>query len=152
MKYSMKYIKQLEQKYFDGLTTDEEEAVLKQYLHEHADGMDELRAVMSYLAVGKDLHAPSAMKPHGAHKAKRRVMTWYAAAAIVVLIIGGATFLGISESSNDVCVAYVNGQKITDSEAVMAQMRESIKQVKTDDKDPTVDDQLGDMMKTLNDN
>lgn len=152
MKYSMKYIKQLEQKYFDGLTTDEEEAVLKQYLHEHADGMDELRAVMSYLTVGKDLHAPSAMKPHGAHKAKRRVMTWYAAAAIVVLIIGGATFLGISESSNDVCVAYVNGQKITDSEAVMAQMRESIKQVKTDYKDPTVDDQLGDMMKTLNDN
>jgi hypothetical protein len=148
MKYSKKYIEQLEKKYFDGLTSDEEENVLKDFLATNADGFDELRAVMSFLSVGRNINAAK----DEVHIRRHHSHTWYAAAAIAVLMILGTVYLKVSESTQDVCVAYVYGKKITDANAVMNQMHQSMQQVKPDEASSTFDGQLGDMVKTLNEN
>ncbi len=138
-------INDLEKRYFEGLTTDEEEKALRRYLAINDEGHDELRAVMSFLAVGRNENIKRTNKT--GHKIK--LLT--AAATIAALITAGTAIYGITTTGKDKCVAYVNGVKVTNKEMVISQMCSAIKNVSPEQTpEQTVDKQMTDMMNTIN--
>ncbi len=74
----------LKDKYFDALTSKEEEAALKAYLATTDDSdFDELKAVMGYFATGKAIYHP--------HRTSGKLVPALAAAAAIAI----ATFTGV---------------------------------------------------------
>ena len=69
-------------------------------------------------------------------------------AALAALLIVPPVARYVWQSRN-VCVAYVNGQKITDPQQVMMQARRSIEAVADTPGRPNIDSQLNDMFSTL---
>jgi hypothetical protein len=136
----------LADKYFEGLTTDEEESLLRRFVTSEegsGEAFDELRAVMGFLAVGRHEHKAATTLRRPARR------YWAAAAVALVLLASGATWMGIRQTSQNVCVAYIDGQKCTDDDVVMQQMHASMANVQHQPSDVTVDDQLSDMFHTL---
>lgn len=136
-------------RYFDGLTTDEEERRLRRFLAspDSADARyDETRAVMGFLAVGRQLHTarPATLRP------PHRARLWAAAASFLLLLSGGAGWW-ITDNKQNVCVAYIDGQRVTDTEIVMQQAEHALAAVRRTTGEPTVEDQLTDMFQTLQD-
>lgn len=97
-------------RYFDGTLSEAEELRLKDFLSSpegQAPEYSEARAVMGYFAVGKSL----------SRKRSRRAVWLRVAAAVCAGIF---ITLGVSVyNKENVCVAYVGGQKVTDREVVM---------------------------------
>lgn len=142
---SAKEWKELAERYFEAQTTDEEERQLRSFLvTEAAAGkeFDEVRAVMGFLMVGKHLHRPK-KKYHLSSYGKK----W--AAAVVVFCIMGSIAWQMADRHENVCVAYIYGEKCTDSEVVMSQLKNSLYQVQRGEGDVTVEEQLSDMFQTL---
>lgn len=137
---------QLVERYFEALTTETEERRLRRFLcsPEGADPRyDDVRAVMGFLAVGRQtLRRPARVRP------ARRVLHWAAAAALLLLAAGGAGWW-ITDRQRNVCVAYVDGHRVTDTETVMCQAAEALDAVDRQLGDPTVEQQLNDMFHTL---
>lgn len=143
--YDKKKWQELADRYFDAQTTDEEEQLLKRFLVSgKAAGkeFEEIRAVMGFLQKGKTVHSKDSSR-------FRFSWRWIsvAASAILVLSVG----LGIMDSRRNVCVAYIGGQKCTDTEKVMRQMSISMKQVNIEEESADVEGQLKDMFQTIND-
>lgn len=139
MKAPISDISQLEQRYFDGLTTADEERQLRRYLLQHPEGHDALRAVMGYVAVGRTLHSPVAVPSAAPRRRGVTLARWAAAAAAVVLLVAvGAAYIYNKEYST-VCVAYIDGQKVTDRQAVLQTIDATIAMASPD---KTVEDQL----------
>ncbi|MBE6288273.1 MAG: hypothetical protein E7099_08855 [Mediterranea massiliensis] len=135
----------LAQRYFEAETTLAEEAALKQFLATaEAEGseFDELRAVMGYLSVGRKLHRQPLAK------AKNHRPIWWAAAAIVTLLLLLPPIQGLWDEKN-VCVAYVGGQKVSDTNKVMALMHQTLQGMKVEEPDMTMQGQLQDIFNTL---
>lgn len=118
-------------RYYDGLTTDAEEALLKRFLTSSAGSdarYDEVRAVMGFLATGRSLHA----KERAGHRVvrvstvRRRLV---AAAAAVVLMLGASWGVYHYLSPEADCIAYVNGTTVTDPELVRQEMQQCIEAV-----------------------
>lgn len=133
-------IDKLEERYFSGLTTEAEERVVKNWLLTHPDGHDELRAVMSYTVTGKTINS---------HRRNKK-QSWARVAAVTgVIILSSALyhFVGMNSSAENICIAYVGGEKITNQDAVMAELRGSI-----DDAKPelSMEEQMSDIMGTFN--
>lgn len=128
---------ELLKRYYDGLTTDEEERLLRIFLASDRAAADERyradRAVMGLAVYGRRLHQkkrPVRLRP-------LRV------AAVVAGLVVGAGVVGHLLQNNDVCVAYINGQKYTDREMVMARMRQTLCAATTPaDEIPSVEEQL----------
>lgn len=121
-------IETLIEKYFDCTATDEEEATLQRSLPLcpwHSEAIDEAMAVMGYTAVGAQLHKAQQMK-HSTHI--RRLWQVSAAAAVIAIAAGGSLYYQNYRHSN-VCVAFVNGERVTDSKSVMALMRSDLSSV-----------------------
>lgn len=155
-------------RYFDALTTPEEEAALRRFLasEEGKDPRyDEVRAVMGFIAVGRKVYQAENANKHEskvvlnnneARKPRRhldstrlhRIMA-VAAAAVVVIALGTTFIVHNLSSSEDVCVAYIGGKKVTDPDVVMMQMLQSLEAVSRPDEEPTIEQQLGDMFETL---
>ena len=128
-------------RYFDGETSEEEERLLRRFLATEAgqdSDFDEVRAVMSVFAAGKET---SRNQPKS-----RRLWPWLAAACVAGL--AWLLWTGIGDSQ-DVCVAYVNGQKITDRDEVLALMQESWDDIEMQETGNTVGQQLTDLFNTL---
>lgn len=135
----------LAERYFEAETTREEEAMLKRFLATHMaedEAFDELKAVMGYLTVGRKLSQQPSAKPKGV-----KTGWWVAAAAVALLLILPLTRqLQVNE---DVCVAYVGGQKVSDSREVMMLMRQSMQNVQHESPEPTIETQLNEIFNTL---
>lgn len=133
------YWKQLTQRYFEAETTRSEEEMLKRFAAATDDPeFDELRAVMGYLAVGRNFHS---------HR-----MPWYRWAGIAVVavlcLLPLAHYLTLA-NEEDICVAYVNGRRMTDTEEVMRLMEQALSDVVSDEQMLSVEEQLNDLFRTI---
>lgn len=113
---SRQELEQLIERYFDGLTTVEEEAALRACLARcpwHSESIEDAQVVMGYFA------ALSKDQRHSAARTTRQRIAGIAASIVIVLSV--AVFaLWHQWQPMDECVAYVNGQAISNDREVMA--------------------------------
>src|SRR5574344_1665607 len=98
------------ERYYDGMTNDEEERSLRFFLvSAESDGgkYDADRAVMGLLATGR--------KSKPARRPVLRHMAGIAAAACVLLVAGMWAYHSYQQPD---CFAYINGERITDETVV----------------------------------
>lgn len=141
--------RRLADRYLNAETSREEEDWLLGFLLSPAGAASEwdgLRAVLSFTAMGRQ---------RAARKTERRCPRWKhaAAAAIVVGVAVGAGFLWqqlrpTMAETEDICIAYVGGERITDDEEVMNLMRESLSEMATNSETDIVGEQLSDILQT----
>ncbi len=134
-------------RYFEAATTEAEEAALRRFVAVgpgRADArFDTVRAVMGFAAYGARRQAtPLAVRP-------RRAMARRVAAAVVALLAGAATLAVTTYRTNNRCVAYVHGQRVTDAAEVMGAMQASVRHVAAPTGEPSVERQLQDLVRTL---
>ena len=113
---SRQELEQLIERYFDGLTTVEEETALRACLARcpwHSESIEDAQVVMGYFA------ALSKDQRHSAARTTRQRIAGIAASIVIVLSV--AVFaLWHQWQPMDECVAYVNGQAISNDREVMA--------------------------------
>lgn len=113
---SRQELEQLIERYFDGLTTVEEEAALRACLARcpwHSESIEDAQVVMGYFAaLDKD-------QRHSAARTTRQRIAGIAA-SIVILLSVAVFALWHQWQPMDECVAYVNGQAISNDREVMA--------------------------------
>lgn len=136
---------ELIEKYFDALTTQQEEQELKKFLvtpAADAQCFNEIKAVMGYFATQKAIKKRA--KSHVPNIAK-----WSAVAAAIVAI--AATFAWNSRSNEEnICIAYVNGIKYTDEAVVMKEMQQTFRMMESTAEEYSIEEQLNDMFNTIN--
>lgn len=144
---------QLADLYFEAATTEEQEEALKHYIVAQAADdrrFDELRAIMGLAAYARKVQS-EAFKPHAAshvrHHRRTVAMRW---AAAIAIIFAASTVVGtLTYQHNNQCIAYIGGQKVTDTELVMQAMHASIDNVGAPTDTPSVEAQIGDMLNTI---
>ena len=139
------YWKALEERYFEGLTTKEEERLLRQFLTTEmaqTEDFEELRAVMGYLAVGKEVHKKKAVPLWRSPE----VVRWSAAACLVIL--GGVGLLHLMPRTT--YVAYIDGRRTTNKMEVIAQMHSVMSDVNADTPTSEMEASMSNLLNTLN--
>ncbi len=134
----------LRDRYFEVETTDEEERLLRRFaataLAQDDPDFADLCAVMSIVAVGK----AASSKRQNEMKRRRLRWVWTAAACVAGLVL-----VMLAWPSKNVCVAYVDGVKITDRDEVLALMHDSWDDIALDADANTVETQLTDLFNTI---
>lgn len=139
------YWKALEERYFEGLTTKEEERLLRQFLSTEmaqTEDFDELRAVMGFLAMGKAERKKTVILLWRSPK----VMKWSAAACFLLLAGIGVYHL----MPRTTYVAYVDGRRTTDKIEVITQMHSVMADINADTPTSTMEASMSDLLNTLN--
>ena len=139
------YWKVLEERYFEGLTTKEEERLLRQFLSTEiaqTEDFDELRAVMGFLAMGKAERKKTVIPLWRSPK----VMRWSVAACFLLLAGIGVFHL----MPRTTYVAYVDGHRTTDKMEVIAQMHSVMADINADTPTSTMEASMSDLLNTLN--
>ena len=150
------YWKEMARRYFDAETTEAEERMLKRFAASpEADGAewDELRAVMGYATVGKRLRRQAAsITSIIPFRPRRRWIPAVAAASILLALVSVPTmkWLTADESAEkDICIAYVNGHRVTDPTQVIQAMHHAMSHVQQVEPMTTVEEQLGSMFELM---
>ncbi|MDE6450665.1 MAG: hypothetical protein K2L41_11440 [Muribaculaceae bacterium] len=112
------------ERYFNGATTVEEERMLLDELsHNTANTPEanEARAVLGF----------SMVQPKTKHHGHRHISYIRAIASIAIFLTTALAgyFLFTDNSTDTECLAYINGKKITDSEAVIGLMLEGLSNI-----------------------
>ena len=143
-------------RYFDAETTEAEERMLKRFAASpETDGTewDELRAVMGYATVGKRLRRQAAsITSIIPFRPRRRWIPAVAAASILLALVSVPTmkWLTADESAEkDICIAYVNGHRVTDPTQVIQAMHHAMSHVQQVEPMTTVEEQLGSMFELM---
>lgn len=140
------YWKALTERYFDAETTRKEEEELKTFAASTTDAdFDELRAVMGYLAVGRKQQ--SAMRKSSTPRIA--LYTRVAAAAIFLLIALPWGYRQWLYQQENICVAYVNGERLTDDDEVMRLMKETLLAINDEEPETIMEKQLSDLFQTI---
>lgn len=145
MKTDKTYWKVLEQKYFEGISTKEEEQLLRQFLMTElgqTEEFEELRAVMGYLAMGKVAH-PKKVVPLWRHSEVRK---WSAAACFLILSGVGLYHL----MPRTTYIAYVDGHRTTNKMEVIAQMHSVMADINAETPTDAMEASMSDLLNTLN--
>lgn len=104
----------LMQRYFDALTTPEEEAELTRFAASTDDpAFDPLRGVLGFLSIGRQRKAR-----------KRKMLRQYSAVAAAALVLGVSAALALSDRAQSSLYAY--GEKVTDTEEIMSTVEASL--------------------------
>jgi len=143
----------LAERFFEAATTEEEERALRRFLlsPEGQDArFDELRAYMAFAASGRAAAIPRPTAP-AKRSGIRPAVKWAAAAVLVAGMVLPATFR-LMRSADEVCVAYIGGKRVTEREAVLSHIHGVMEDVVAPDGDFSMEQQLGDMFETLEDN
>ena len=150
-----RYWKEMARRYFDAETTEAEERMLKRFAASpEADGAewDELRAVMGYATVGKRIRGQvAATNTIPLH----RMPQWMRIAATAVfaglILLPITMWLTDSQDSldEDICIAYVNGNQVTDPAQVIQAMHRAMAHVQQVEPMTTVEEQLGSMFELM---
>ena len=150
------YWKEMARRYFDAETTEAEERMLKRFAASpETDGAewDELRAVMGYATVGKRLRRQAAsITSIIPFRPRRRWIPAVAAASILLALVSVPTmkWLTADESAEkDICIAYVNGNRVTDPAQVIQAMHHAMSHVQQVEPMTTVKEQLGNMFELM---
>jgi hypothetical protein len=149
------YWKEMARHYFDAETTEAEERMLKHFAASpEADGAewDELRAVMGYATVGKRLRGQVAATNTIPLRRMPQWM-WIAAAAVFAGLILLPITMWLTDSQDsldeDICIAYVNGHRVTDPAQVIQAMHHAMSHVQQVEPMTTVEEQLGSMFELM---
>lgn len=135
----------LGERYFEALTTADEERELRRFLATaEAQGreFDELRAVMGFLTVGKR------EQERRRHRTLRLNISRVAAVVGVLLVVAGSAFYAVDRRQNQ-CVAYIGGVKYTDESVVLAEMHRSMDDMGEASEAMDIDSQMADIFSTL---
>ena len=140
-------IRTLLDRFFDGETTLSEEQELYAFFREASDLPDDL-ASLRPMFLAYDAVQPVALSTQQTKRPvpRRRWLPWAVAAAITVLLMGGATlFFNRSQTlvsdEGDELIAYIYGQRTTDPAVVLAEMQTTMVALQGDGSD-VVEDQL----------
>ena len=139
------YWKALEERYFEGLTTKEEERLLRHFLSTEmaqTEDFEELRAVLGYLAVGKEVHRKKVVPLWR----NSMVMKWSSAACF--LLLAGISVYHLMPRTT--YVAYVDGHRTTNKIEVIAQMHSVMADINADTPTSTMEASMSDLLNTLN--
>ena len=141
------YWKSLEERYFAGTATDEEERLLLQFAATTSDpAFRPLQAVLGFVCVER-------RQTKTARRRRRMGALRYAAAAAVLLAVGVTTILRtistapLTATAEEGLVAYVGGQRVTDEAQIIALMNSTLETM--GDETDMVELQLQDMLETL---
>lgn len=158
MKKDKDYWLRLSERYFEAETTEEEERELRRFAAQTSDpDFRELQAVLGFTAIarsskgskgskGLKVQQQAPLKPLKPLKLNSHYM---GLAASVIVVLGLSLFFSLSNKQQDTgCVAWVNGEKITDPTEVMALMQNTMLEMNIEGSDP-VEDQLRDMFELL---
>lgn len=136
--------KDLAERYFEAETTSEEEKELACFLASplaQSKEFEEIRAVMGFVATGRATYRRRHLHP----------FRYAAAAAVAGLLLTTAVWQ--LAGTKDVCVAYVNGERITDTETVLSEAMKSVEKVRHDPEETiNLEKQLTDIFQTLEEN
>lgn len=146
----------LGERYFEALCTEDEEYALRHYVAfktaVNDTRFDELRAVMGYAAKcrieQRNASTHDAQAKRAWRKKIRPTMRWSVAATVTAVILSSA-WGTIAYKRHNECVAYINGQRTTDTELVMQAMKASMAKMEAIDDEPEMETQLNDMFNTL---
>ncbi len=128
------FIRRLEQKYFDGETTVEEERLLRSLTAAGAVS-EETGAVVSWLAVD------------GGRKQPRRRGVWLKVACCAAVLAGTVGVTLWQTSDRGECVAYVGTQRIDDAAVVMSMMEQDLALIS--DASRSFDEQIADDIRII---
>lgn len=158
MKKDKQYWLRLSERYFEAETTEEEERELRRFAAQTSDpDFRDLQAVMGFTAIarsskgskgskGLKVQQQAPLKPLKPLKLNSHYM---GLAASVIVVLGLSLFFSLSNRQQDTgCVAWVNGEKITDPTEVMALMQNTMLEMNIEGNDP-VEDQLRGMFELL---
>ena len=117
----------LSEKYFDALTTKEEEKALTRFLASEAandTAFNEIKAVMGYFRTGKDIAQKTKKKRN---RTIGKTVKWVSIAACIAAIALIGTPIGQQGSlaapgNKDIYYACIDGKEYTDEEFVMQHM------------------------------
>ena len=123
---SQQELEQLIERYFDGMTTVEEEAALRHELAHcpwSSEDIDDARVVMGYFVT----HCKQQQRQHAMGSTRQRIIG-IAASIAIILAVGGYT-LWHQQQSRDICVAYVDGQVVQNDDQVMAMIADDLDKI-----------------------
>lgn len=155
MKKDKQYWLRLSERYFEAETTEEEERELRRFAAQTSDpDFRDLQAVMGFTAIARSSKGSKGLKvqqqaPLKPLKPLKLNSHYMGLAASVIVVLGLSLFFSLSNRQQDTgCVAWVNGEKITDPTEVMALMQNTMLEMNIEGNDP-VEDQLRDMFELL---
>lgn len=141
------YWKTLQDRYFAGTATDEEERLLLQFAATTTDpAFRPLQAVLGFVCAER-------RQIKTIRRRRRMTVMRYAAAAVVLMAVGVTALLRtismapLTAAPEDGLVAYVGGQRVTDEAQIIALMNSTLETM-GDDTD-IVEQQLQDMLDTF---
>lgn len=137
-KYSTEEWLALIERYYDALTTPQEEELLKKFLatpEADAPCFDEIKATLAYFAVSKQKHKKK--------RATTRLLTRSVAAAAAIIIAIASVWQ--TNGEQDICVAYINGRIVTDEAIVMQQMQSAMALISQTTSENSIEKQLSEM-------
>lgn len=149
-------IKKLIEAYFDCTLSEQEEEQLKQMLattEEDTADVREAKAVLGVFAMERKLlqgAQPITNNEFRITHSKRSIVRYAAAAvAVFAIVIGGMKYVEYQE--DNACVMYVNGEKISNENIVIAQMMGQMDDISeaADNTEQTMSDQLNDISSVL---
>ncbi len=133
-KNTKEYWLELTERYFDASTTDAEERLLRAFAAQTSDpDFRELRAVMGYVSAVRRSQNVAAVRHHSASLSQHRSlrMLWRCAAA-AVLIAAMVWPYAMRSSDENIAVAYIRGEKVTDPRIVESVARRTIDNMRTE--------------------
>ena len=147
----MKYWLALCEKYFDALTTNEEEKALLHFLASDAanhPAFNEIKAVMGYLSTGKSITKKKKMHTVG------KAMQWASMAACIAVtaVIGTSIYRQgtlPATGNREIFYACIDGKEYTDEEFVMQHMLATMNRMSSSD-DNVIEQQMGAMFRINN--
>ncbi|MBQ9555793.1 MAG: hypothetical protein IJV05_06180 [Muribaculaceae bacterium] len=119
---SQQELERLIERYFDGMTTVEEEDAMRLKLAHcpwSSQAIDDAKAVMGYFAVHSCQQGRHATRGMG----QRSI--GIAASVAIILAIGGFA-IWHQQQASDICIAYVNGEVVRDNDKVMTLVNQDL--------------------------
>lgn len=116
-------LERLIDRYFDGETSLQEEHQLRQAITAcpwHSEKIEEARVVMGYFAAHRQ-HQRQLIT-----KGTRQRFIGIAATIALVLSVGGYVLWHRADATNNVCIAYVNGEVVHNDDKVMTMIANDI--------------------------
>lgn len=124
---SQAQLEQLIERYFDGMTSLQEENAMRQVLAHcpwQSDAIDDAKVVMGYFSAHSKQHRQAT------RRAARLRMTGLAASIAMLLAVGAyALWQHQQPAGQDLCIAYVNGQAIDNDEEVMRLIEDDLNHI-----------------------
>ena len=148
---TIKEWKMLTERYFEANTTLQEENELREFLTSEASNapcFNEIKAVMSYIAVGRKQQSQRSSKKSRYNIYK--IASYSAAAAITVACILGKWHAHFQEEN--IYIAYIDGKQYTDKATVLSQMHKAMAHVNHNTQQYSAQEQLSEIFGTLNEN